>query len=78
MGMWNEGNKEGNGVHETQMGDVYEGKWKNNKKHGIGRYIWASGDIFLGEFKEDEIIKGSLTKKNGKILAIDLTRQQLI
>lgn len=44
MGEWFNGNKDGNGIHETVMGDIYEGKWKNNKKNGIGRYKWESGD----------------------------------
>ena len=47
-------------------------------KHGIGRYIWVSGDIFLGEFNEDNIVKGELTKTNGEVLKIDLTREMFL
>ncbi|XP_031414211.1 alsin isoform X2 [Clupea harengus] len=67
MGMWQEDQRQGNGVIVTQFGLYYEGAFSNNKMMGTGVLLSEDDTTFEGEFSEDWTLsgKGTLTMPNG-------------
>ncbi|XP_035248403.1 alsin isoform X3 [Anguilla anguilla] len=67
MGMWQDDQRQGNGVIVTQFGLYYEGAFSNNKMMGTGILLSEDDTAFEGEFSEDWTLsgKGTLTMPNG-------------
>ncbi|XP_076871765.1 alsin isoform X2 [Brachyhypopomus gauderio] len=67
MGLWQDDQKQGNGVIVTQFGLYYEGNFSGNKMMGTGVLLSEDDTTFEGEFSEDWTLsgKGTLTMPNG-------------
>ncbi|XP_015214850.2 alsin isoform X1 [Lepisosteus oculatus] len=67
MGMWQDDQRQGNGVIVTQFGLYYEGAFNSNKMMGTGILLSEDDTTYEGEFLEDWTLngKGTLTMPNG-------------
>ncbi|XP_030636935.1 alsin [Chanos chanos] len=67
MGLWQDDQRQGNGVVVTQFGLYYEGVFNNNRMMGTGVLLSEDDTTFEGEFSEDWTLngKGTLTMPNG-------------
>ncbi|XP_023695845.2 alsin isoform X1 [Paramormyrops kingsleyae] len=67
MGMWQDDQRQGNGLVVTQFGLYYEGTFASNKMSGTGTLLSEDDTTFQGEFSEDWTLngKGMLTMPNG-------------
>ncbi|XP_072539652.1 alsin [Salminus brasiliensis] len=67
MGLWQDDQRQGNGVIVTQFGLYYEGAFSNNKMMGMGVLLSEDDTTFEGDFSDDWTLsgKGTLTMPNG-------------
>ncbi|XP_017557690.1 alsin isoform X3 [Pygocentrus nattereri] len=67
MGLWQDDQRQGNGVIVTQFGLYYEGAFSNNKMMGTGVLLSEDDTTFEGDFSDDWTLsgKGTLTMPNG-------------
>ncbi|KAI4831598.1 hypothetical protein KUCAC02_001134 [Chaenocephalus aceratus] len=70
MGMWQDHQRQGNGVVVTQFGLYYEGAFKENKMMGTGILLSEDDTTYEGEFSDDWTLngKGVLTMPNADYL----------
>ncbi|KAI4876025.1 hypothetical protein NFI96_002868 [Prochilodus magdalenae] len=66
MGLWQDDQRQGNGVIVTQFGLYYEGAFSNNKMMGTGVLLSEDDTTFEGDFSDDWTLsgKGTLTMPN--------------
>ncbi|KAH3742615.1 Protein tyrosine and serine/threonine kinase [Pelomyxa schiedti] len=70
-GLWDKGERSGNGIETKANGDMYDGEWAKDKKEGNGMMKWAAtGEYYIGEWMDDnQAGRGEMTGHPGSAKA---------
>ena len=78
MGVFKDGERNGQGTYTDSDGDKYVGEWKDGKKHGQGTYTWSNGEKYVGEYKNGKEWNGSGYNRHGNIIVKFVNGEKVI